>query len=451
MAPNGTFALEQAPTSQVGIASGRNRYGQLATDEYISDLRGAQAVRTYYRMQGDPLVAGLLTAVKLPIIAAGWTVNPAKPADAGPNETASRQARKDADLVQNLLFEKLGYCWEDEVRQLLGFLVYGFHVAGLNWEIDAGQAVLYELRHIHPREILINVPAWFFDAKGRLAGVKQTGFAEKGTDTVLIPAESLIYLAQDAEYGRMEGRSLLRACYKPWFITEELYRFGLIGAERASVGVPLGWYPPGATQEQKTAFQEALTGLATYEQAALMMQNGPVGERYEVQNFQVEVKMDVLTPQITHHKAEMTKRFLAGFLNLGQEGAGGAYALSADQTDLFMVSLQAVADYLAARVNRTIIPKLVDYNRGPRKAYPRIGASISRTTAAAMANLIAIAAKTGLLTLGDDDEDAFREYAELPPRSAERVKEPAAVDPNADPNAPPLPADSGAGTTDPAG
>jgi hypothetical protein len=79
----------------------------------------------------------------------------------------------------------------------------------------------------------------------------------------------------------------------------------------------------------------------------------------------------------------------------------------------------------------------VEYNRGPRKQYPQIGASISRTTAAAMANLIAVAAKTGLMTISDADEDSFREYAELPPRSVDRPK-PGEVVPGAgDPNAPP--------------
>jgi hypothetical protein len=385
----------------------------------------------------------------LPIIAAGWNVNPAKPRGMGPNERAPAQARRDADLVEDLLFQQLGNAWEDEVRQLLGYLAYGFHVSALNWELRDGLAVLYELRHIHPGEILQTYPSWVFDARGRLAGVYQTGLTDQGTQRAFIPADSMLYLAQDGEYGRMEGRSLLRACYKPWYATEQLYRFGLIGAERASVGVPLGWHPPGATPEQIQAFQDALEGLATYEKAAVVMQGGTEAERYDVKNFQVEVKMDVLTPQIQHHNAQAAKRFLATFLNLGQEGSGGAYALSADLTDLFAVSLQAVADYVAARINRTLIPKLVEYNRGPRKQYPRISASISRTTAAAMASLITSAAKGGLLTLSDGDEDAFREYAELPPRAEARAK-PTAPGEGTEPGTEPA-GDEEPGTTDPAG
>ncbi|MDO8607703.1 MAG: hypothetical protein Q7R40_14285, partial [Phaeospirillum sp.] len=137
-----------------------------------------------------------------------------------------------------------------------------------------------------------------------------------------------------------------------------------------------------------------------------------------VENFSLELKTPDIMAAIHHHDAEIAKSVLAGFLNLGQEGAGGAYALSTDQTDLFLLSLEAIADYLCARINRSIIPQMVSYNLATDQ-YPRLSATISRRSASALAGLLQ-PLTAGTLTWGEGDEDWMREQLQLPERQEPR-------------------------------
>jgi phage gp29-like protein len=72
--------------------------------------------------------------------------------------------------------------------------------------------------------------------------------------------------------------------------------------------------------------------------------------------------------------SEMTRSVMAGFLDLSTAASQGigSYALSNDQSSLFLTSRQAAAKELSATVTDQIIRPLVRVNFGPDAAIPRL-------------------------------------------------------------------------------
>jgi len=434
LGPNGRpFEKPAAPTASVGF-TGLNRFGGFIREEYLDKLSGPRKIDTYERMRSDGTVAAILRALILPVVAASWVIEPA-----GKDGNAKRAA----DLVEHNLMERLGDCWEEEVRNLLTFLVFGFTCSGKNWVLDRGEILLGELRPLHPRTLLQSSRKggnWDFDQNGKLIGVWQAGHdGQFGWREDYLPRQAFVHLGNEVEFWNPEGRSILRAAYKHWWIKDEMYRFWAIGGERAGTGTPVGKYPKGTPKDRQDEFQQAIVGLATHERAGITIQ-----EDWAVENFSLEVDTETLEKQIQHHDTKITQSVLAQFLQLGTEGKGGAYALSSDQTDLFLLTLECLGDYVAAKINREVIPELVSYNIATDQ-YPKLSCTVARQSAAALATVVRSLAsgQNAPVTWGEADEDWLRERCSFPARTEPRPARTEVVPPqkatpkSTDPNAPP--------------
>ena len=410
LGPNGRpFAKAKAPdTTSIGF-SGYVRFRGRVAEEYFQKLSGARKIDIYQKMRSDAMVEAVLTAVRLPIMAASWTVEAA-----GRDGNATR-AR---DLVQENLFELLGECWEDEVRNLLTNLIYGFSVSVKQWKVVGGQVVLADLLPVHPRTILQSKEPWVIDGDGKLQGCWQYGTDGETYREEWLPGERILHLTHDTEFRNPEGRSLLRSAYKHWFIKNELYTYGAIGAERASVGTPVGKYPEGTSTEKQAEFQQILQGVMVSDAAAVTLPEG-----WTVENFSLKVDNEGLMAQIQHHDTKIAQAVLAQFLQLGVEGKGGAYSLSSDQTDLFLLCLEAIADYLCAKLNRRVVKELVNYNLATDQ-YPVVSATVARQSAVGLASVLRqlTAGINPLVTPDEALEDFIRELLQLPARTAPRPK-----------------------------
>lgn len=98
---------------------------------------------------------------------------------------------------------------------------------------------------------------------------------------------------------------------------------------------------------------------------------------------------------VQYLESMMTQSVLAGFMDLTSSAASGtgSYALSADQSEFFLTSRQAVADEMAQCINRNLIAPLITYNYGDVEL-PKIeiGPLSNRTTERALGLLQAIIA-----------------------------------------------------------
>lgn len=81
---------------------------------------------------------------------------------------------------------------------------------------------------------------------------------------------------------------------------------------------------------------------------------------------------------ITFMESSMVNSALAGFTELASQttsissSSTGSYALSADQSEFFLISRQAVADEIADSVRRDLFGPLIAYNYGVKAPVPRL-------------------------------------------------------------------------------
>ncbi len=121
-----------------------------------------------------------------------------------------------------------------------------------------------------------------------------------------------------------------------------------------------------------------------------------------------------LKDMILHHDRQITKSVLAQFLELGGSQTG-SFALSANQSELFLLSLQAIAKKIQEVLNNHAIRELVDLNFGKQKVYPtlefgRIGTVDFEKLSVALFRL----SQGGLITAGPEIEEYIRNAMDLP-------------------------------------
>lgn len=107
---------------------------------------------------------------------------------------------------------------------------------------------------------------------------------------------------------------------------------------------------------------------------------------------------------------------MAQFLELG-DTQSGSKALSEDQSDLFLLSLGAVAKQIADTVNRFLIPQLVDYNFDGVTTYPELKfEKIGSVDYQKIATILSTLASSEIIHPDEDLEDHIREMLDLPAR-----------------------------------
>ena len=109
--------------------------------------------------------------------------------------------------------------------------------------------------------------------------------------------------------------------------------------------------PKGATAADKQEAETIMENLRSTEQTYVILPGDDWHFEFADLKAGTQSKMD---ESIAHHNREISKNILAQFLELWATG-GGSYALSEDQSDLFLISLSAIARQIAETLNRDLI------------------------------------------------------------------------------------------------
>ena len=114
---------------------------------------------------------------------------------------------------------------------------------------------------------------------------------------------------------------------------------------------------------------------------------------------------------IAYHDSMMARAVLAHFLNL--EGKGGSYALAETQSDLFIQSLQTIAEWIADTATQHIVEDLVDVAFPDYDGMaPRIIAEPIASRKELSAQDLATLVRDGVLIPDKDlEEDTRRRYS----------------------------------------
>jgi hypothetical protein len=387
-------------------------------EEYNPKLQERRGIDVYDEMRkSDASVRAALLAITLPIRSANWYVEPA----------SEEQADVDiAAFVEDCLFEKLDMTWESLLRQALLSLAFGvmpFEKVYKTDVVDGATRIIFD--KIAPR-MPRSIQKWAI-GDGNDPGITQ--YKSDGS-VVEIPMANLIVFVNEMEGMNWWGTSVLRAAYKHWFIKNTFYKIDAIAFERQGLGIPYVKLPENYTQSDTNAAENILKNLRANSMA------------YIVEPFDYEIGFkDMMAnttrdpgSSISHHNREILKSVLAQFLELGAggHGASGSRAVSQDHSRLFLQSLEAVANQVAATFNKGAVKELVDLNFDVQK-YPKLMSSgIIEVDVKNLADAYAVLITSAGVQAGNQDEQFFREALGLPQRDPDDIVTPpqAVIDQN---------------------
>jgi phage gp29-like protein len=226
-----------------------------------------------------------------------------------------------------------------------------------------------------------------------------------------IDQDKLCIFTHEQEGDNFEGVSLLRSAYKHWYYKETLYKIQTMAMQRQGMGIPQVTAPEDADEISKQKARDALSNIRANEASFIEIPKGYIIDFMDMKGLSV---IDC-SHAINHHDGQIMKNVLAGFLDLGKtKGSSGSHALSADQSRLFVQSLESIAKTFCEAVNRQIIRRLVDYNFNVKK-YPTIEfGSLADDNTEMLAQALMQLANADLLTPDPDLEDFIRTTFKLP-------------------------------------
>ena len=384
--------------------------------EQVPDLMYPASVLTYQQMRRDPQLAAILRAFTLPIRRATWQIDPAgcRPEVAALVADDLGLPVAGADRPGGARVR--GVSWSEHVRQALLQLVFGHMGFELSAEIRDGRARLTGLWERMPSSI----SAIRIHPDGSFAGIDQTMLPGQGGG-VEIGAERLVWYAHEREGAAWQGQSLLRPAFAPWLLKREMQRVHATSNRRFGTGVPNMQAMPGTnpTPEQMQAAQRAASAYRGGETAGMATPPG----------FSMELLgLSGGTPDTLGFMRwldqQMSRMALAGFLDLG-DTPNGSRALGDSFIDLFLMSIQSIAESIADTATRQAAARVVEWNWGPDEPVPAVTVADVGSQHAVTAESLQSLMAAGALTADPELEAYVRREYRLPPKAEQQVPAPA--------------------------
>ena len=408
------------PLSGPGYRGGSSQRGWVTPRDYLNaEFSHPALYRTSDQMfRTDPVVRAALMMVLLPLVEATWSFSSASP---------EPEDQEIAEFARRALLEHLD--WSDVLWQLYSpALRYGhglveevYETVSWSLSVPSGDGPPTELpsREFWVPRAYLPVPGesiqrWRFDDVGGVESVDQL----TGTDreTVTIPGSSLVVLFNEREGREDLGRPVLRSMYRPWYMKEKLELIDALRAEKAGVGVPVGYVSPGAPAGAADALASQFEGFGANEQGYFVVDGHPqdpeTGIVIEMLDMKAASTADVLA-SLNYHVTQILWAVLGAWQTLGQ-GEVGARATAEVQDDPFYLGLRYLAGRGASAFSRQVLPRLVAYNF-PSGRLPtlRVG-DIQGVDLPAVAEAVSKLLTSGAIERDDELEAHLREVFGLP-------------------------------------
>lgn len=381
--------------------------------EQVPDLKwapyGRGAVGVYDKMRTDPQIHGLVAwGLMMPIRRFRWFVEPN-----GASDRTATAFAQDLNLpIRDQPRETVGrtkgrFSHDDHLRHaLLAPGAFGHMFFEEVGELRDGWFRLVKLAPRMPQSIdRIEV-----DEHGGLAGIMQRGgLGAANYGIVEIPVNRLAPYVWEREGSQWIGRSLLRAMYGPWLVKQRLIRVDAIKHERNGMGIPIArqTIPDVNTNALNDALQVA-ENIRAGEVAGAALPYG-----FEVGLQGVNGTLPDTMASIRYCDEVMARSLMMMFASLGQgQGGSGSRALGETFVDYFKLTQDAIAGWYVDQTSM-VGEDYADWNDGPDSQAPRIGYDRDEHQQLAVADLL-LAIDSGLVTLSEEDEVAFRERYDLP-------------------------------------
>lgn len=434
-APVNNVETVSAPGGKVELGergrAGTYIFGGIITqEEYNKDLQRWEALAVYDQMRrSDSTVRALLNAVKLPILSTMWSIQPA---------SDDPQDIYVADFIRRELFSR-NVTFSDLLREALLMLDFGYSVFERvlewttftwtppvikpdpadkdSWPVDAeGEPIKPE--PLQPPDVtnkLIGLAGLHSRKQRSIFKWAITG-DQPGITQIMpganyeIPMSKLVIFTNEKEGDNFEGISMLRSAYQHWYFKKNFYLIDGMKNEKQSLGEP--YIKPTAGADQ-TSVQDAIDAVQNMRANEKGYTKIPDGWDIGYMDMKAPTTANIW-PSIDHHNRQILLSGLAQFLDLGTKG-GGSKALSADHSDLFQLSLEALAKNISSTLQRMLINPLCDINFPGLKDYPRIEhAKMGDDDVTTIASAVSQLMTATVLTPDPDLEQAVRTILHLP-------------------------------------
>jgi len=342
------FAKRPAPRVESEQGSvGDHKMGSLFNGEVINtqDIKIKDLVQM---RKNDGTARALYSILTEPIKGCPWDY---KPGDDSP------EAKKQAEMVKEWLTKPpyeggMSTPFDLVIADMLRAVLEGFRLFEKVRTISPDGYFVYSkiARRENTTVILKEDPRGGFD------GATQYAYINGEFKKVTIAKEDCFLYTFGKEFDNLYGESAFLAGYYHYDKKHRLY----YGAHQA---VQYGAIPPKTVEGKENGTQEDLDNtVAAVDELGF---NSTVGipNGYKVTPYEASKGRIDPQPLIDHHNAEMARSILAQFMMLGTgESSSGSWALSKDQSDMFVLALEGVIRSLEQHITIFLTAELHEYN-----------------------------------------------------------------------------------------
>ena len=368
-----------AAQQTLGVAGANTKHGNIRADEFLPELRGQRAIKTYRQMRdNDATIGAVMYSVEQILRDVDINVKPAN---------SSAEAKKEAEFVESVL-DDMEATLDDHVAEALSFLSFGFSWFEVTYKRRVGpkerspkKNSKYTDGRLGVRKIASRAP-WTvnkFDIEpvtGDVLGIEQNvGFS---TGKHYIPTNKSLYYRTTTLNGDASGRSILRNAFTSYTYLNNLQAIEAIAVERELAGIPVARIPSeylsgSASPEQSQVaaqLKQILRDVKFNEQGYIILPSDtypdkdgtPTNHRLvdiELMSASGSRNIDI-NPIVSRYQHDIARSVLSEFLLLGT--SGGSYALSKSKTDLYLRALESYIQAIVDVLNKQLVERLWQLN-----------------------------------------------------------------------------------------
>jgi hypothetical protein len=432
-----------APSLDIGFGlsslgtSGLKETGGQIYEEFLASLQGSRGVRLYAEMEKNSATIGAVRMLVRDLARqVDWSV---LPNEKSKDERVAKMWAEHVDACR----EDMEHSWADLISEALSMIEYGFAPMEITYKLRRGRGQppefnsKYKDGRIGWRCIEMRsqdtLDRWEFNRETRrLIGMWQNDMFGGWRKRVFIPVERLVMFRTESTKNNPEGRSLFRNSVDAYLKLKHVQTVEMIGVERDLTGLPVMEVPLAilkANQSDPDALrikyelEKQLGSLKRHEREFLIMpatEYGTQGQTVKTgYNFRLEKspgarQLDVVAIK-NSYKTDIFQSCLAQFLQLGQNGNGGARALSSDQTDLFSLTMYSLLESIREAFQRQAIDRLCMMNGVDEDDIPQlVFGDIDNPNLQAIGTYLTALNNTGMLVQNDELQKHLYNIAGLP-------------------------------------
>lgn len=395
------------PLGDPGLNENANNLNR--TVEHLYELQGRPGSIKYRQMaHGDSMIGMILRVHKNALRSAAWDIP--KPDDASDIESEC------IDVISDILMGKTATKFDILLNQILSFMEYGFSVFEQYYEpyTDDETGKLFLAPCIKQRmqtSIQDIFPQWGF--------LRQMTIDKGLTD---IPLEDCIFFILNQQGEDMRGESLLRNIYNDWKAKKIFEEWLGIGIQRSASGIPSLEVPLGTRVDSPDYIAaETLLQNITFHENAYMITQANWKFTYNESKFNAQQVQSAIDSKNT----AMAMSVLTQFVMLGQSGNGGAFALSRDQSDMFLDGLLYFVNIVTNIINEQVITPFIKLNYGDTVDPSRVcltASNLNKKSVLDLSTTLMNLVSSKFISANVDDEIQLRKMLMLPELTDEEVK-----------------------------